>query len=94
MNDPAGVIREIEVTEKGSALTEKHNQYLFKVERAANKLQIRRAVETLFDVKVARVNTSRYTGKRKRERSVRYGKRADWKRAVVTLREGNTIDLT
>ena len=93
MKQPADIIKEVQVTEKGTALTAAANQYVFEVDRDANKIQIRQAVEALFDVKVKAVNTMRYAGKRKRERTARYGRRADWKRAVVTLREGSTIEL-
>ena len=55
---------------------------------------IKAAVEDLFGVNVEKVNTMRYLGKRKRERTAKYGKRSDWKRAVVTLKEGEKIDLT
>jgi large subunit ribosomal protein L23 len=88
------VILRIQLTEKGTALSAKRNQYFFKVAPWANKMEIRRAVETLFKVSVASVNTMRYLGKKKRERTMTYGKRADWKRAVVTLKEGSKIDLT
>ena len=70
------------------------NKYLFQVAPDSNKVEIKRAVESLFDVKVSQVNTMNYTGKRKRQRTAKYGKRPDWKRAVVTLAEGNRIDLT
>jgi large subunit ribosomal protein L23 len=93
MKRPESIIKEVQVTEKGTELTDKANQYFFRVDRDANKIEIKQAVETLFNVKVRAVNTMRYEGKRKRERSVRYGKRADWKRAVVTLAEGSRIDL-
>ena len=87
------VIKEIQLTEKGTALSEK-DQYLFRVDRRANKIQIRQAVQDLFKVSVVNVNTMNYKGKRKRERTVRFGTRASWKRAVVTLKEGDRIDLT
>lgn len=91
--DSRQVIQELQVTEKGTMLQSAQNKYFFRVNLAANKLQIKQAVEERFGVKVASVNTLRYEGKRKRERSVRFGRRADWKRAVVTLREGSSIDL-
>ena len=93
MREPAAIIRELQITEKGTVLAETQNKYLFKVTPSANKIEIKRAVEKTFGVQVAAVNTMKYSGKRKRERSVRYGKRPDWKRAVVTLREGHKIDL-
>ena len=93
MKNVTTVIRRIQVTEKGTGLGELRNQYLFEVAPAANKLEIKQAVEKMFGVNVSAVNTMRYKGKRKRERMARYGKRADWKRAVVTLREGSKIEM-
>jgi len=94
MKEPSSIIKGVQITEKGAALSEKGNKYLFRVEPSANKMEIGWAVERLFKVSVVKVNTMKYMGKRKRERTVRYGKRADWKRAVVTLKEGDSIDLT
>jgi large subunit ribosomal protein L23 len=93
MKNPGAVIRSIQLTEKGSELSETQNKYLFKVAPGANKMEIKQAVEDLFNVSVVAVNTMNYRGKRKRERTIRYGKRADWTRAVVTLKEGSRIDL-
>lgn len=82
------------LTEKASAKTSnKKPQYAFLVAKNSNKIQIRRAVEAAFDVKVVSVNTIRVLGKHKRLRTREQGKRADWKKAVVTLAEGNTINL-
>jgi large subunit ribosomal protein L23 len=94
MKDPHGIVQRMLVTEKGTTLQQKHNQYLFRVHPAANKLEIKRAVEQLFKVKVTRVNTMVRAGKNKRLRSMNYGMTSDWKRAVVTLKEGDKIDLT
>jgi len=94
MKNPAVVIRRIQITEKASSLAQTQNKYFFEVDPAANKLEIKRAVEELFKVKVAAVNTMRYRGKKKRERTWRYGRRPDWKRAVVTLAPGSKIELT
>ena len=94
MSDISTVIKEVQVTEKGTDLSERENKYLLRVAPAANKIEIKRAVEAFFGVSVVKVNTMNYQGKRKRERTVRYGKRADWKRAVVTLKQGDRIDLT
>jgi large subunit ribosomal protein L23 len=88
------IVKNIVVTEKGTRLTEKENKYLFKVFKDANKLEIKRAVEELFGVKVEQVNTMCRKGKLKRERTMRYGRTAGWKRAVVTLQTGDAIDLT
>ncbi len=93
MSDPHTILRKMQMTEKGSALVAQ-NKYLFEVRPSANKIQIKAAIEKLFKVKVTAVNTMNCRGKRKRERTVKYGKRSDWKRAVVTLCEGDKIDLT
>lgn len=92
MNDPYGIIKTMQVTEKSSG----HGgagKYFFVVDPAANKLEIKRAVESLFKVKVARVNTMNCRGKRKRLRTMKYGMTADWKRAIVTLQEGHKIEI-
>ena len=80
-------------------ITEKNNdiaaqqKYVFKVDRNAGKIEIGRAVEELFDVKVKSVNVMNYNGKPKRSgRSTTVGRRANWKKAVVTLADGS-IDL-
>ena len=86
------VIRRPIVTEK-STLGSEHNQVAFQVPLDANKLEIRKAVEELFKVKVKAVNTLRQTGKNKRFRG-RPGKRSDFKKAYVTLEEGHSIDVT
>ncbi|OGW88499.1 MAG: 50S ribosomal protein L23 [Omnitrophica bacterium RIFCSPLOWO2_01_FULL_50_24] len=86
------VIREPLLTEKGSKQAE-HRKYYFHVAKNAQKHEIREAVERLFNVKVEKVNTMCVGGKWKR---VRYqpGMTSDWKKAVVTLKEGQKIDLT
>ncbi|MBM4143107.1 MAG: 50S ribosomal protein L23 [Lentisphaerae bacterium] len=94
MKEPSSVVLEMQVTEKGTAMNEAQNKVLFRVARSANKIEIKRAVEKLFNVTVTGVNTMNYLGKRRRERTVRYGRRPDWKRAVVTLKPGDTIDVT
>ena len=88
MKDPYQIVHTVLVTEKGTKLSESHNQYTFKVDREANKLEIRQAVEALFAVKVAAVNVMNRQGKVKRLRSAKFGRRAAWKKAVVTLKEG------
>ena len=94
MKDPHTIIMGLQLTEKGTRLTEENNAYLFRVAKSANKVDVKRAVESLFNVKVSQVNTMNYTGKKRRERTAKYGRRPDWKRAVVKLAEGNQIDLT
>jgi large subunit ribosomal protein L23 len=86
------LIRSPVVTEK-STLGSQHNQVTFRVPLDARKPEIKAAVEGLFKVKVKAVNTLRLEGKTKRFRGV-IGKRPDVKKAVVTLAEGHTIDVT
>ena len=86
------VILEPLTTEKAERLRETHNVVCFRVSPKANKIQIRRAVEQLFEVEVQDVRTSNFTGKNKRwGRFV--GRRPNWKKAFVTLREGHTIEI-
>jgi large subunit ribosomal protein L23 len=80
------------VSEKTYDLIERLNTYTFEVDSRSNKNEIRDAVESIFGVKVVRVNTMNRQGKRKRY-GYKLGKRKDIKRAVVTLAEGNSIDL-
>ena len=80
------------ITEKATLLSE-HNQVAFRVAMTATKPQIRKALEELFKVKVTGVNTLRVKGKTKRFRG-RMGRRSDYKKAIVTLAEGQSIDYT
>lgn len=93
MKDPHLIINRILVTEKGTRLAEAERKYHFHVAPAANKLEIKRAVEQLFNVHVTGVNTMTRKGKAKRTRSWRPGRTIDWKRAVVTIKEGESIPL-
>ena len=79
------------VTEKSTALMEQ-GKYTFRVPLAATKIQIRQAVEQILKVKVQAVNTMRYEGKLKRMGRTQ-GRRSDWKKAVVTLKPGEAIEL-
>jgi large subunit ribosomal protein L23 len=92
MRDPFDILKHPRITEKATALAEK-SQYVFKVVPDATKQEIKYAVEQIFKKKVARVNTLNVTGKKKRERTASFGKRPDWKKAIVTLKEGEKIDL-
>jgi large subunit ribosomal protein L23 len=86
------VIREPHITEKSSLQKESGNQMAFKVDRRANKIEIRRAVEALLKTRVVSVKTANMRGKTRRVgRNV--GKRADWKKAVVTLAPGESIEF-
>ena len=92
MKNPHDVVKGMIRTEKGSMLLS-FNKYLFWVEKSSNKIEIGKAVEDIYKVKVDKVNTIMMRGKLKR---VRYavGKTSDWKKAVVTLKEGSKIDVT
>jgi large subunit ribosomal protein L23 len=93
MEDPRDVIIQPVVSEKSYALMEV-GVYTFIVNRAANRIEIRNAVEEIFGVRVAKVNTLNRKGKRKRNRrSPSFGSRADSKRAIVTLQGNDRIDL-
>ncbi|MCF7817932.1 MAG: 50S ribosomal protein L23 [Kiritimatiellales bacterium] len=85
MKNSADVIKKVLLTEKGTRLSEEQNKYLFRVAREANKIEIKKAVEELFNVRVMAVNTMRRKGKKKRERTAHFGTTASWKRAVVTV---------
>ncbi len=93
MNDPFSIVQRVRLTEKGSALQEKHNSYVFSVKPDANKITIRQAVEKLFNVKVVRVNTLNCRGKLRRKQTRQRGRTSDWKKAIVTLKKGDKIDL-
>ncbi len=93
MKDSFDHIQTVLLTEKATLLSEKHNQYVFRVSPRANKIEIKRAVELLFKKTVVRVNTANFAGKKKRERTANFGRRSHWKKAVVTLKEGEKIVL-
>ena len=86
------IIKRPLITEKTNIQKELHNQLSFEVDRRANRIEIKHAIETIFNVRVAAVRTSQVTGKIKRRGRV-LGKRRDWKKAVVTLRPGERIDF-
>ena len=93
MNDPYDLVQTVQLTEKASLLVEKQNKYVFRVNPRANKMQIKKAIEQLFQKKVVDVNTCNYAGKKKRERRADYGRKAHWKKAIVTLAKGEKIEL-
>ncbi len=80
------------VTEKGVHRATRNNQYAFEIHREATKLDVRRAVEELFDVKVAKVRTQNRKGKMRRYR-FRFGRTSDWKKAIVQLDPDHRIDF-
>ena len=93
MKDPRSVILRPVVSEKSYSLLDS-GVYTFIVDPDANKIEIRQAVESIFGVRVEKVNTLNRSGKRKRNRrSFTYGKRPDTKRAIVTLAPGDRIEL-
>jgi len=93
MKDPRDVILRPVVSEKSYSLLDE-GVYTFVVANTANKIEIRSAIESIFNVRVANVNTMNRKGKRKRNRKTfTFGQRADTKRAIVTLVEGDRIDL-
>ena len=92
MKEPHNIIQAPLVTEKGSFLAEKANQVLFRVRPDANKIEVKKAVETLFKVKVMKVRMVRYLGKIRRV-GRNMGRLPQWKKAYVTLKEGDKIDF-
>ncbi len=88
------VIKTARLTEKGTRQSTKYNQYTVVADRRANKFQIKKAVEELFKVKVTRVNTLNVRGKARRQRTAQAGRDESWKKAIVTLRDGDKIVLT
>ena len=88
------VIKTVRLTEKGTRQGEKFNQYTIVADRRATKPQIRHAVQELFKVKVTKINTLNVRGKFRRQRTTQAGQAPDWKKAIVTLKEGDKISLT
>ena len=93
MRSSTDVIKKILLTEKGTRLSDEQHQYLFRVAKDANKMEIKQAVEAHFNVRVMAVNTMCRKGKKKRERTAHFGTTASWKRAVVTLHKEDSINL-
>lgn len=93
MKEEIDIIQTVCLTEKASLLSESLNKYVFRVRPHANKTQIKYAIESLFGKTVIAVNTMNYAGKKKRERTVSFGRKNHWKKAIVTLKEGDKIDF-
>lgn len=90
--DARKIIRKPIITEKGSRLQQFQNKYVFEVDKRANKIEIKKAIQDIFDVEVVSVRTINVRGKAKR--MGRYqGKRPDWKKAIVALKEGDAIQF-
>ena len=92
MSNPRSIIQEPIITEKATILRE-GNKYAFRVDSKANKIQIRQAVEEIFSVKVESVRTVKVPSKPKRQ-GLYQGRRAGWKKAYVTLKAGDSIEIT
>ncbi len=89
----SGILKAPAITEKATLVTEKAGQVVFKVDPRATKLDIKHAIESLLGAKVDRVRTVNYLGKPRRTRGRTAGRRRAWKKAYVTLAEGQTVDL-
>ncbi len=87
------IIKTVRITEKGTRLSEKFNKYVLMCDPRADKPQIRQAVEELFKVKVVRVNTLMVRGKERRKSTAAAGRSPHWKKAIVTLKDGDKIQL-
>lgn len=95
MKDPWQIIRRPILSDKGYRLMETRNQYLFEVAKEATKIEIKEAIETIYakkKIEVEKVRTMRVKGKMRRIR-YKQGRRRSWKKAIVTLREGDNIEL-
>ena len=92
LRDAYAIVKSPRITEKATAVTEAGNAYTFEVALDANKVEIRSAIEKLFKVKVEKVRTVIMKGKPKKVR-MNWGMTADWKKAIVTLAEGQRIDV-
>ncbi|MFH1350369.1 MAG: 50S ribosomal protein L23 [Pseudomonadota bacterium] len=86
------VIKEPHIAEKGNLQKKNYNQVTFKVDRKANKVEIRQAVESIFKTKVLHVRTMNMKGKRRRV-GKNVGRRPDWKKAIVTLAKGENVEF-
>jgi len=86
------IVKKLLVTEKSTVARDESNKYIFEVDRKANKVEIGRAVEQLFKVKVVDVHVMNVLGKKKRMGRIT-GRKSSWKKAVVTLTAGNRIDV-
>jgi large subunit ribosomal protein L23 len=92
VSNPRSIIQEPIITEKATILRE-GNKYAFRVDSKANKIQIRQAVEEIFSVTVESVRTVKVPSKPKRQ-GLYQGRRAGWKKAYVTLKAGDSIEIT
>ena len=92
MTDYFWVIKRPIITEKSTVLSDEQNKYIFEVDKRANKPLVKKAIETIFNVKVESVNIINVKGKKKRLGRFE-GRKPNWKKAIVTLRKGDKIEL-
>lgn len=93
MKDIYQIIKKVRISEKATMLHETTGEIVFEVERDANKLEIKQAIEKAFDKKVVSVRTANYDGKERRRRRADAGRAPHWKKAYVRLAEGESLDL-
>lgn len=93
MKDIYQVIKQVRLSEKATMLQETNNEVVLEVDRRANKLEIKQAVEQLFEKSVVAVRTANYDGKLRRKRRADQGRTKSWKKAIVRLKEGESFDL-
>jgi large subunit ribosomal protein L23 len=94
MKDIYQVIKNVRLSEKASMLQERNNEVVLEVDRSANKLEIKQAVQTIFNKKVVAVRTANYDGKLRRKRRADQGRTPSFKKAIVRLADGESLDLT
>lgn len=87
------IIKTVRITEKATLLADRLNKYTVVADRRASAFQIKNAVQELFKVKVVKVNTSNVRGKERRKNTKAHGWTSDWKKAIVTLKKGDRIEL-
>jgi large subunit ribosomal protein L23 len=92
MKEIYGCIRKPIVTEKSNQIKDEANKVVFEVDRTANKVEIKQAVQQLFNVTVEDVNVMNFQGKKKRMGRI-VGRKQDWKKAVITLKKGDKIEF-
>ena len=93
MKDIYQVIKNVRMSEKATFLQETNNEVTLEVDRRANKIEIKKAVEQLFGKTVTGVRTANYDGKQRRKRRADAGTTSSWKKAIVRLKEGESLDL-
>jgi large subunit ribosomal protein L23 len=91
MKNQFGFISKPYITEKVLLMNEEQNKVVFKIDKTVNKIELKKAIESIFNVTVEAINTLNIRGKKKRLGKWE-GRRADWKKAIVTLKEGDTIE--